>query len=291
MVSIALIGDASHPYLQGLSALGTVSAQFNPALPEQQVTGVFPESRSYNSLDTLLQKEQGVSFVYIHTAAGYHAEAIIKSLQAGKDVICEVPLCITVAAAWQIMETAKFCRRKVVMVNPFRYQPEVRTMRQFFKSHDKAVSSFHISCLLPQSNDSVLFPGGSLLHRAGQFIDLLPWLLGDITEAKGLVKGGSEHEVEHSGAAALELEGGQLGTISWRQDSELKQGYFHLQTGVQKLELAMLSGEGATALYNELYADLSSALDGKDSLAFRLPDALKTVELLEKIYKFSSPAS
>ncbi|HYO20896.1 MAG TPA: Gfo/Idh/MocA family oxidoreductase, partial [Flavisolibacter sp.] len=60
-------------------------------------------AKAYYSVDDLLREEKNVEFVAVCTPNGMHAEHIIKSLQAGKNVLAEKPLCLTKAAAWQII--------------------------------------------------------------------------------------------------------------------------------------------------------------------------------------------
>ena len=71
-------------------------------------------ANAYSSIDDLLAAEKDIDIISICTPNGFHAEHSIKSLQAGKHVLCEKPLCITSAAAWQIIETEKFSQEKTV---------------------------------------------------------------------------------------------------------------------------------------------------------------------------------
>ena len=54
---------------------------------------------AYYTIEDLLLKEKEADIISVCTPNGLHAEHCIKSLQAGKHVLCEKPLCITGAAA------------------------------------------------------------------------------------------------------------------------------------------------------------------------------------------------
>src|SRR5687768_8285103 len=58
---------------------------------------------SYYSIEDLMEQEKDIDVISICTPNGYHAEHSIKALQAGKHVLCEKPLCLTSAAAWQLI--------------------------------------------------------------------------------------------------------------------------------------------------------------------------------------------
>ena len=87
-------------------------------------------AKAYDNLEELLLKENEVDVISICTPNGLHAEHSIKSLQARKHVLCEKPLCLTSAAAWQIIETEKFCRRKLFVVKSTRYNPLLKEVKK-----------------------------------------------------------------------------------------------------------------------------------------------------------------
>jgi len=66
----------------------------------------FPDVKTYNSLRTMLRREDFdlISVVLPHNL---HAEVAIECLKAGKHVIVEKPMCITIAEATEMINTAK----------------------------------------------------------------------------------------------------------------------------------------------------------------------------------------
>ncbi len=64
-------------------------------------------ARIYLSIEELLFKETGIDIISICTPNGLHAEHAILSLKAGKHVLCEKPLCISVSDARKMISTAK----------------------------------------------------------------------------------------------------------------------------------------------------------------------------------------
>src|SRR5205823_14892938 len=71
---------------------------------------------SFPHIDQLLAASDAPA-VWLHTRTGLHAEYAIKALQAGRDVVCNAPLCITSSAAWQILETARYTGRNLWVIN------------------------------------------------------------------------------------------------------------------------------------------------------------------------------
>lgn len=74
-----------------------------------------PGIRTFTEVEALL-KEGGVDLVTIITPHNTHAPLAIQCLEAGKHVITEKPMCITVAEATQMIDAAK---KAGVMLSPF----------------------------------------------------------------------------------------------------------------------------------------------------------------------------
>src|SRR5687767_3682493 len=87
-------------------------------------------SKAWYSIDDLLKQEKDIDVICVCTPNGLHAEHSIKSLQGGKHVLCEKPMCITSVAAWQMMDTAHFNRKKLFVVKQNRYNEGVQLAKQ-----------------------------------------------------------------------------------------------------------------------------------------------------------------
>jgi predicted dehydrogenase len=144
------------------------------------------QARSYYGIDDFLEKENEIDIVCVCTPNGCHAEHCIKSLQAGFHVLCEGPLCITTAAAWQMIETEKFCRKKLVVTHSLSGQPSALALKQQIDERIAGQTfNFDLNCMAPAdpSGDwrNRVFPGGGALYtHFHRYISLLLFLFGDI---------------------------------------------------------------------------------------------------------------
>ena len=93
----------------------------------------FPDVNTYNSVRTLLRKEEfhQVSVVLPHNL---HAAVAIECLKAGKHVIVEKPMCITIAEATEMISTAKENDVMLSVYHNRRWDKDFWTLRGLVKS-------------------------------------------------------------------------------------------------------------------------------------------------------------
>jgi UDP-N-acetyl-2-amino-2-deoxyglucuronate dehydrogenase len=316
-------GHISKRHAENISRTGQLVAVCDIVPERADALAASYSAKAYYSIEDLLASETPIDIVCVCTPNGLHAEHSIKSLQAGKHVLCEKPLCLTKAAAWQLIETEKFCRRKLFVVKSARYNPLLQELKDLLddKSLGK-VYSFHLSCIWNRPDEyytdwrGKLFPdGGTLYNQFSHYIDAMLWLFGDVAEAKGF-KANAAHqksiEFEDTGAVSLLMESGALGTFHWsvnafqknyeialtivaeggtiRIGGEYLNDVQFLQTENAILKAATINEGGAglkpsPGTHDKMYDHLNTALEGHRS---GFPDAyegLKTVETIEKIYK------
>ena len=285
---------------------------------------------AYYSLEDLLDKEKDIDVISICTPNGYHAEHSIKSLQAGKHVLCEKPLCITSAAAWQMIETEKFSRRKLFVVKSTRFNPLLQDLKQLIEQKKLGeIYSFQLSCFWNRPEAyytdwrGKLFPdGGTLYTQFSHYIDALLWLLGDIKNVTGFKANkahGKSIEFEDTGVVAIEMKNAVLGTFNWSVNTYKKNCEISLTIIAEKGTI-VLGGEylnelkyhqleeshnfnrddigsnnygfykGSMSNHKEVYANLADALQNNSPFISAF-DGLRTVEAIEKIYKAVNPTS
>jgi UDP-N-acetyl-2-amino-2-deoxyglucuronate dehydrogenase len=164
-----------------------------------------------------------IDVITICTPSGLHAEMAIAALQAGKDVIVEKPIALSLDDADRMIATARGTGRKLCVVLQNRYNPPMQALR-------RAVDDGRFGRLLlgnatvrwfrPQEyyedgwHGTWRMDGGALMNQSIHHIDALQWLMGDVENVFAYTATLAHRmEAEDGGVAVLRFRNGALGSI------------------------------------------------------------------------------
>jgi UDP-N-acetyl-2-amino-2-deoxyglucuronate dehydrogenase len=179
----------------------------------------------YTGLEEMLYSVD-LDAVCVCTPSGLHAEDAITALDAGKDVVIEKPLDVTLEAADRLLRVQRATGGKVAVVSQHRFDAATRAVHEAVGRGEfgrLTSGSAEVRWWRSQSYyDSggwrgtwELDGGGVLINQAIHSIDLLQWLMGpvdEVTAYTGLLAH-ERIEVEDTAVAILKFAGGALGTI------------------------------------------------------------------------------
>jgi len=179
--------------------------------------------------------ESGLDAVWITSPTWLHQEHTIAALDAGLHVLCEKPLAPTPEAAWNMVEAARDRGRVLATGYQGRYVPGHRAMAELIAHRaigDVTVARTYYGVHRPgpppewrQRLNTARW--GALADIGTHHVDLLRMLLGDVTEARGLVGHQIGFETEDVAAGALRFTSGVLATLTatvnvWRQQTRVE---------------------------------------------------------------------
>jgi UDP-N-acetyl-2-amino-2-deoxyglucuronate dehydrogenase len=291
MYQFAIIGcgEAAKTHIPQIILHGHLAA-VHDIIPEKAaaLASSFPECKQYQSVEELLANHH-IQAVVVCTPNGLHAEHCIKALQAGKHVFCESPFCLTLAAAWQMIETQKFCRRNLFIADVITGNRALRDLKSELETELGSQSySFelhleHSSLIKVKDWQLELFPGGGAIYaHFSPFIELLNFLFGEVSSIKGVDNSGIAGDEE--GKALLEMKTGVIGQISWSlQTSGQKKTGLTIRSSRKTWNFSMEELYSYTQRNMEaLYSAFIISMEKKytDSLF----QSLQTVKTMEKLY-------
>jgi UDP-N-acetyl-2-amino-2-deoxyglucuronate dehydrogenase len=180
---------------------------------------------AYHDLDAML-RDPRVDVVTIGTPSGAHMEPALAAAAAGKHVIVEKPLEITLKRCDRIIEA---CRRHGVVLStifPSRFHESARVLKQAVdqgRFGTLTIGDAYVKWYRTQQYyDSgawrgtwKLDGGGALMNQAIHSVDLLAWLMGPVQDisARVALLAHERIEVEDTAVASLRFENGALGVI------------------------------------------------------------------------------
>jgi UDP-N-acetyl-2-amino-2-deoxyglucuronate dehydrogenase len=280
-------------------------------------------SRAYTSLDELLTKEPDITVVCICTPNGYHAQHCIQSLESGRNVLCEKPLCLTTRDAQNIIEAEKKSRKKLFVVKSMRFNPLVKSLKEIINTGKLGkIYSFHLSCFWNRPKEyfngwhgKKTLDGGTLFTQFSHYIDAMLWLFGSIEKASGYIKNVAHDnaiEFEDTGVASLYFQKDILGSLHWSINTYLKNFEIALTVIAEKGTIALdgeflnkikyqhiesnklleavkdVSNRDSLSRHAEVYDELKLSLESEGHTIINSLDGLKTVEAIEMIYSSTS---
>ncbi len=177
----------------------------------------------FSSLETML-REAPADIVTIATPSGLHPAHGILAARAGKHVVCEKPMAITLASADALVNACDEAGVKLFVVKQNRLNPPVQLLK---RALDKGrfgkiyLANTTVRWTRPQEyydqapwRGTWEFDGGAIMNQASHYVDLMQWLVGPvesvIAKTATLAR---KIEAEDTGIAVLRFRNGALGTI------------------------------------------------------------------------------
>ncbi len=181
--------------------------------------------RAYDDLDAMLSNPE-IQIVTICTPSGAHMEPAVQAAEAGKHVIVEKPLEVTLARCDRIIQACEKAGVQLATVFPSRFHASAQLIKQAIDSGrfgrlvlgDAYVKWFRTQ----QYYDGgawrgtwKLDGGGALMNQGIHSVDLLTWFMGPAVEisAATATLAHERIEVEDVAVATLRFANGALGTI------------------------------------------------------------------------------
>lgn len=276
--------------------------------------------RAYASMEELLT--DAVSLVAICTPSGTHAELAVTVMEAGKHVVVEKPIALTVEDCSRILAAEKRTGMLCAPICQLRCSAVFQQIKAAIEEglfgkmvlgalsmkYYRSPSYFAGSWRGTRRLDG----GGALMNQGIHGVDMLCGLLGYPESVSGHVNTLlHDIEVEDIGTASLVFPGGALGIIDGSTAiSHSKPRRLELcgtEASVTVLEDQLVSAEGIaleaktemtlnsssdpaaidTALHTAQYSNILAAVRGEAPLSYTAREAAKTVAVILGIYESS----
>lgn len=171
-----------------------------------------------------LLKSGDADIVAICTPSGLHSSQGIAAARAGKHVVTEKPMSITLEQADALVEATDSAGVKLFVVKQNRLNPAVQLLK---RAVDKGrfgriyLANTTVRWNRPQEYYDAApwrgtweFDGGAFMNQASHYVDLIQWLVGPVESvvAKTATQA-RKIEAEDSGVAVLKFRNGAIGVI------------------------------------------------------------------------------
>ena len=234
-------GDASPTRPHGIGIVGTgaiaeMQAAAIAAVPGARlvaVTDVVPERAAAfagargcaaePSLDALLARDD-IDVVSVCVPSGLHAEVGIQVAAAGKHLIVEKPIDVTLAAADRLINAADAAGVALTVISQHRFDPGLVELRGLIDDGvlgrlvlGEASTKWYRSQGYYDSGSwrgTWALDGGSLMNQGIHYVDLLRWVMGPVIEVSAICAT-LDHQVEaeDTALAVVRFSSGAVGTI------------------------------------------------------------------------------
>jgi UDP-N-acetyl-2-amino-2-deoxyglucuronate dehydrogenase len=183
---------------------------------------------------TLLGRDD-IDAVSICVPSGLHAQVALDALNAGKHVLVEKPITLSLADADRMIAAAAARDLKLGVVLQNRYNSPMQQVRRLVDEGRLGrlnLGSATVRWYRPQSyyedgwHGTIAMDGGALMNQSIHHIDALQWFMGPVAAVQAYTATRAhEMEAEDVGVAVLRFANGALGTVegstlTWPQNLE-----------------------------------------------------------------------
>jgi predicted dehydrogenase len=199
----------------------TRPANAHAAMEKAGVSGV----PVYEDMTEMFRKED-VDVVHCAVPSGGHMEVAVAAMEAGKDVIMEKPLDVTLERADRIIEAAEGLGRRVGCIFQNRWKEENRAIKAA-AAEGRFGTVAWAGCFTPWHRPDKYYEeggwrgtwrwdgGGAIMNQSVHAVDLLQWVAGPVRRVSAYAASRihPKIEVEDTLTCSLQFESGAFGTI------------------------------------------------------------------------------
>lgn len=179
---------------------------------------------AFTNLEEFLA-QPNLDVVNICVPSGLHAKLGVAAAKAGKHVMVEKPIDITLEAADNLIRACRENNVKLAVISQHRFSPAMRQLRAAIEANrlgemvlgDAIIKWYRTQQYYDSAGWRGTFAvdgGGALMNQGIHYIDLLQWTMGAVKSIKAVTKTRAHTiEVEDLAAAILQFESGAVGTI------------------------------------------------------------------------------
>jgi len=193
----------------------------DPARAEQAAT----ENRvaCFTSYEKML-KEAKADVITIATPSGLHADQGVAAAQAGKHVVMEKPMAISLTGADALVHACDKAGVQLFVVKQNRLNPPIQLLKHAVDKNRFGrvyLASCTVHWARPQEyydqapwRGTWEFDGGAFMNQASHYVDLIQWLMGPVESVMAKTATLARRiETEDTGVAILKFRNGALGSI------------------------------------------------------------------------------
>ena len=174
-------------------------------------------------LDALLARDD-VDVVCVCVPSGLHAEVGIRAAKAGKHLVVEKPIDVTLAAADRLIEAARTAGVALTVISQHRFDPGLTELKRLLGEGalgrlvlGEASTKWSRTQAYYDSagwRGTWAMDGGSLMNQGVHYVDLLRWCMGPVTEVTAVCTTQAHQiEAEDTALAIVRFGSGAVGTI------------------------------------------------------------------------------
>ncbi len=177
----------------------------------------------YTSYEKML-KESKADVITIATPSGLHPDQGVEAARAGKHVVMEKPMAISLTGADALVHACDKAGVQLFVVKQNRLNPPVQLLKRAIDKN-RFGRIYMASCTVhwarPQEyydqapwRGTWEFDGGAFMNQASHYVDLIQWVMGPVESVMAKTATLARRiETEDSGIAILKFRSGALGMI------------------------------------------------------------------------------
>ena len=206
----------------------------------------------------LLLEDDTIDAVLIGTRHSSHADIIIDSLEAGKHVFVEKPMCITKEEGKEIVDKVEGSGLVLRVGFNRRFSPSLIKMKKMIGSSGHRIFTCRVNIgTLGDHWSNTMEEGGRFLGEAVHFFDLCNWFIGETPVVINALTAGEDSQLNPNVSCQIKYEDGSIAQILYTSLGDKK----------MPKELYEAFGNGVSAKCVDF--KLLDSYGGKISLGFR----------------------